>query len=73
MHVPLHTYLPGPPGSGLQVLEKLNLAIESLYECDSLPEDPMKYIATYITDPKAKKPVLQAVTVTTSTSNQQQQ
>ncbi|GIL75294.1 hypothetical protein Vretimale_7986 [Volvox reticuliferus] len=32
-----------------QVMEKLNGAIEKLYECERLPEDPLEFIAIEVT------------------------
>lgn len=31
-----------------QVMEQLNSAVEKLYECERLPEDPMAFIAAQI-------------------------
>ncbi|KAG2436567.1 hypothetical protein HYH02_011504 [Chlamydomonas schloesseri] len=36
-----------------QVMEKLNGAIEQLYECERLPENPMEWIADVITGKEA--------------------
>ncbi|EFJ49736.1 hypothetical protein VOLCADRAFT_104181 [Volvox carteri f. nagariensis] len=32
-----------------QVMERLNSAIEKLYECERLPEDPLEFIAVEVT------------------------
>ncbi|GLC49113.1 hypothetical protein PLESTB_000183800 [Pleodorina starrii] len=38
-----------PPFARPQVMEKLNGAIEKLYECERLPEDPLEFIAQEVT------------------------
>ena len=42
------------PAGRVQVMEKLNAAVEKLYESDRLPEDPMDFIAQQIAPKKAK-------------------
>lgn len=39
----------------LQVMEKLNEAIEKLFECERLPEDPIQWIADYTTKKNKSK------------------
>lgn len=37
-------------------MEKLNEAIEKLYECERLPEDPIQWIADYTSKKGKAKP-----------------
>mmetsp|Transcript_18850 Transcript_18850/g.32203 ORF Transcript_18850/g.32203 Transcript_18850/m.32203 type:complete len:124 (+) Transcript_18850:90-461(+) len=53
------------------VMERLNIAIEALYECEVLPEDPMEFVCHYVMDENnvpAQNRFQPQATVTTNTA-----